>query len=237
MENKVKRSYYEVLGVSEKASHAEIQDAYRQLAKKYHPDKNAGDAEAEERFKEIAEAYTALRDPGSRLLYDKTGQATKPPIENEIKGVLLGAFQQALIGDKEPILKYVRGFIQKQEHDLQRQKNQFIQQREKFETKRNKIRTKNKENLFSMLIEKELENIEMALNQINHNLQIAQGCYKLLDQYEEDIPKSSGYEHRISYRQKPENFLSTHDMRDIFSKIERDVANKFHIDFDKTKEG
>lgn len=60
MENK--RDYYEVLGVSKEADSSAIKKAYRKLAKKYHPDTNAGNAEAEKRFKEISEAYAVLGD-------------------------------------------------------------------------------------------------------------------------------------------------------------------------------
>jgi molecular chaperone DnaJ len=68
-----KRDYYEVLGVSRNASPEEIKKSYRQLALKYHPDRNPGDKEAEELFKEAAEAYEVLRDPEKRSIYDRLG--------------------------------------------------------------------------------------------------------------------------------------------------------------------
>jgi molecular chaperone DnaJ len=70
-----KRDYYEVLGVSRGASEAEIKSAYRKLAVRYHPDKNPGDAEAEERFKEAAEAYSVLSVAEQRTRYDRLGHA------------------------------------------------------------------------------------------------------------------------------------------------------------------
>lgn len=70
-----KRDYYEVLGVSKGASADEIKKAYRKMAIKYHPDKNPGDKEAEEKFKEAAEAYDVLSDADKRAKYDRFGHA------------------------------------------------------------------------------------------------------------------------------------------------------------------
>ena len=70
-----KRDYYEVLGVSRDADDATLKKAYRQLAKKYHPDMNPGDAEAERKFKEASEAYAVLSDPDKRRQYDQFGHA------------------------------------------------------------------------------------------------------------------------------------------------------------------
>ena len=68
-----KRDYYEVLGVTKNASDDEIKKAYKKMAIKYHPDRNPGDKEAEEKFKEAAEAYDVLRDPQKRARYDQFG--------------------------------------------------------------------------------------------------------------------------------------------------------------------
>ena len=68
-----KRDYYEVLGVAKTASEDEIKKAYRKIAIKYHPDRNPGDKEAEEKFKEAAEAYNVLHDPQKRQQYDQFG--------------------------------------------------------------------------------------------------------------------------------------------------------------------
>ena len=70
-----KRDYYEVLGVDKSASADEIKKAYRKLAVKYHPDKNPGDKEAEEKFKEAAEAYSILSDPDKKARYDQFGHS------------------------------------------------------------------------------------------------------------------------------------------------------------------
>ena len=70
-----KRDYYEVLGVAKDADDAAIKKAYRVLAKKYHPDANPGDKEAEQKFKEASEAYSVLSDPQKRQQYDQFGHA------------------------------------------------------------------------------------------------------------------------------------------------------------------
>src|SRR5580704_9239599 len=70
-----KRDYYEVLGVRRDADPEEIKRAYRRLAMEHHPDRNVGNAEAEERFKEAAEAYEVLHDPDKRQRYDRYGHA------------------------------------------------------------------------------------------------------------------------------------------------------------------
>src|SRR5690606_12150455 len=70
-----KRDYYDVLGVSRNADQAEIKSAYRKLAIKYHPDKNPNNQEAEEKFKEAAEAYEVLSNPEKRQRYDQFGHA------------------------------------------------------------------------------------------------------------------------------------------------------------------
>ena len=70
-----KRDYYEVLGIDRNADEAAIKKAYRALAKKYHPDMNPGDAEAEKKFKEASEAYAILSDPEKKRQYDQYGHA------------------------------------------------------------------------------------------------------------------------------------------------------------------
>src|SRR5262245_32619479 len=86
-----KRDYYEILGVSREADDEEVKRAYRKLAMQYHPDRNVGDKEAEDKFKEAAEAYEVLRDPDKRSRYDRYGHAglngTGGPTFNDVRSV------------------------------------------------------------------------------------------------------------------------------------------------------
>ena len=87
-----KRDYYEVLGIGKNATDAELKSAYRKLAKKYHPDLNPGDKEAEEKFKEVNEANDVLSDPQKRQRYDQFGFAGVDPNYAAANGGGAGGF-------------------------------------------------------------------------------------------------------------------------------------------------
>lgn len=101
-EIEVKRDYYEVLGVERSADVRAIKSAYRRMAVKYHPDKNPGDAEAEEKFKEAAEAYAVLSDAAKRSRYDRFGHAGG--------GFSGGGFDPSTFNDFSDILGDLFGF-------------------------------------------------------------------------------------------------------------------------------
>ncbi len=90
MDTQNKRDYYEVLGVEKNASAEEIKKSYRKLAMKYHPDRNPGDKSAEEKFKEINEAYEVLSTPEKKSLYDQYGFAGVDPNFNPNAGAGFG---------------------------------------------------------------------------------------------------------------------------------------------------
>ena len=99
----VKRDYYEVLGISRDGGDEDIKKAYRKLALKYHPDRNPGDKEAEEKFKEAAEAYSVLSDDNKRAQYDRFGHAG-------IGGGGFSGFDPDIFGDFSDILGDFFGF-------------------------------------------------------------------------------------------------------------------------------
>jgi molecular chaperone DnaJ len=98
-----KRDYYEVLGVGKTASQQEIKSAYRKIAVRDHPDKNPGDKEAEERFKEAAEAYAVLSDADKRGRYDRFGH-------QGVSGTGAGGFDPTIFADFSDILGDIFGF-------------------------------------------------------------------------------------------------------------------------------
>src|SRR4029078_13391226 len=98
-----KRDYYEVLGVGKTASQQEIKSAYRKIAVRDHPDKNPGDKEAEERFKEAAEAYAVLSDADKRARYDRFGH-------QGVAGAGAGGYDPTIFADFSDILGDVFGF-------------------------------------------------------------------------------------------------------------------------------
>src|SRR6202451_2787387 len=91
MATQTKQDYYELLGVSRKAAQKEIRQAYRRLARKFHPDLNPGDKSAEEKFKQVQEAYDVLSDAKKRQMYDQFGfdaerRGAVPPEEAQNPG-------------------------------------------------------------------------------------------------------------------------------------------------------
>ncbi len=99
----MKRDYYEILGVDRNTSQQEIKSSYRKLAVQFHPDRNGGNKEAEERFKEAAEAYSVLSDPEKRAQYDRFGHAG-------IGGGGFGGFDPDIFSDFSDVLGDFFGF-------------------------------------------------------------------------------------------------------------------------------
>lgn len=102
-----KRDYYEVLGVARNASPEEIKKAYRQLALKYHPDRNQDNPEAEEKFKQASEAYSVLADAEKRQTYDRYGH---DGLKMQGRGFSDSFFSESIFSDFEDILGGIFGF-------------------------------------------------------------------------------------------------------------------------------
>src|SRR3984893_5976640 len=97
MATSTKQDYYDLLGVSRKAAQKEIRQAYRKLARKYHPDLNPGDKSSEEKFKQVQEAYDVLSDAKKRQMYDQFGfdaerRSAAPPGQASAPSVDFGGF-------------------------------------------------------------------------------------------------------------------------------------------------
>src|SRR5215207_5935583 len=94
------RDYYKVLGCERNATEKELKTAYRKLAHQFHPDKNPGDKAAEDKFKEVSEAYGVLSDPDKRARYDRFGHANgQPGFEDFGFGGAAGATINDIFGD------------------------------------------------------------------------------------------------------------------------------------------
>ena len=104
-----KRDYYEVLGISRSADKDAIKKAYRKMAKKYHPDSNAGNPDAEEKFKEVTEAYNVLSDPEKKKLYDQFGHAALTALDS----VALAVLEIVIAVLTEVRMAAIRNFISK----------------------------------------------------------------------------------------------------------------------------
>jgi molecular chaperone DnaJ len=102
-----KKDYYEILGVQKDANEKEIKAAYRRLARKYHPDVNKGEKAAEERFKEISEAFAVLSDSEKRAQYDRGGHAAFGPGFDPFAGF---DFRRAGMGDFADLFEMLGGF-------------------------------------------------------------------------------------------------------------------------------
>ena len=100
------KDYYESLGIQKTATADEIKKAYRNLAFKYHPDRNPDDKVAEERFKEISEAYAVLSDDRKRAEYDRYGSYSGA--QNEYSGTRSGGYQQSPFGSEEDFWQWFR---------------------------------------------------------------------------------------------------------------------------------
>lgn len=193
---------YQTLGVKEDARWEDIQSAYRQMARQYHPDTNPGDAVAEEKFKEVAYAYRVLKDPGSRLLYDTTGLPELPPLEREIQGVLMEAFKDALEKDAPQTIVAAHAFIKKIQDSLMEQKEQAFLSQTYLKDKRSKVTSKDHANLnlFHLLVDKELRRTAGALAMINFRLDVVAGCFARLETYvstEQPPPPPKGFAHEF----------------------------------------
>lgn len=178
------KQHYETLGVpEEEATPAEIKRAYRSRAASAHPDKKGGN---QDEMIAINHAFDVLGDPQRKLLYDATGQDGQRPIDEQCRGLLMQGFQQVLASDSQTILKDVRAFVKDAERktiDSQREARKAIKE---LESRRKKIKSKGKENVFHMIVDKEIQSLKQNIAVMDEGLKVVAAAYKALDDYESD---------------------------------------------------
>jgi curved DNA-binding protein CbpA len=186
-------NYYEILGVKETATPDEIKRAYRILAAKYHPDKNPDDPESEAMFKNVAYAYQILNNPGSRLLYDKTGKDKRPKLEDEVRGIIFNAFNNAMdhlmkaietdTDDQFDVVKHAREFVSNGFQIVTQQKMDFTKKRDRLQRKKDKVKTKLPENVFHVIIDLQLKQLGYVIEEADHQLILIGKAKEILADY------------------------------------------------------
>lgn len=184
-------SHYKTLGVEPTATPDQIKQAYRKLARRYHPDMNCGEAEAGAKamFQEVQAAYAVLSDPERRARYDATGTDKAPPtVADEGREMLLKVFSDAITADGDPM--QVAQSILRGAHDmLTQQRGQFERQAKRLERRSGKIKRKaGGENLAQMLIDQQLGNARRQLAELEHTMAVRDEAARLLEDYEFEKP-------------------------------------------------
>jgi curved DNA-binding protein CbpA len=162
---------YEILGVNKHSTKKEIKDAYRKLSKKYHPDNNPDDPEAEEKFKDIALAYEILSDPEKKEYYDKTGEA-KPagdPEQIRIRQDLAILLSESIAKLSEypelNIVDHILDSLYARQVELKNEINVFIQSVINFQNVGKRI-TSTEENILRELTENMVEQSQYKKEQL-----------------------------------------------------------------------
>lgn len=177
------KQHYETLGVPEDATPEQIKRAYRSRAASAHPDKKSGN---EDEMVKINRAFDVLGDPDRRLLYDATGQDSQRPIDEQVRGLLMQGFQQALGKGSNTILKDVRWFVKEAEAKTVEGQREAKKAIKELESRRKKIKSKGKENIFHMIVDKEIQGLKQNIAVMNEGLKVVAAAFKTLDDYESD---------------------------------------------------
>lgn len=176
MSAKPKKKLYETLGVNPDATPAELKRARRQRAEQVHPDKQGG---SEQEMREVNHAYDVLSDPTTRLLYDQTGEDSRPPEEQRIQGLILQSFMDALVNDAPNILVHARKFIENAKANIAKQKSEGTRALKSLKDRRDKITTKSPVNAFHLIVDQKITQIEQTLAGLDNDSEM---CTKALEE-------------------------------------------------------
>ena len=163
-------NYYQLLGLKREATPDQIKKSYRRLAMKWHPDRNAGNAEAAEKFKDIKEAYECLSDPGRRKHYDEHGvDQTVDCSSAEIAKLIIAAFRQAISGDRgHGILARATKALSNKVNEIRMQQARYRKDAEGLAALKDGITTKEGvENLFLGVVEDAIRERDEAIAEMD----------------------------------------------------------------------
>lgn len=183
-------NHYETLGVRKNALQQEIKDQYRFLSKKYHPDKNPGDKAAEQRFKEIANAYEVISDPERRIAYDLTGSdVTEREMDAKGAGLLQQIFQ--LVVQKTGLAQMQKldliGELQVQlDSGMKGLKDNVVSSvanRKALGLILKRVKHKNKNNSISVVLKAEIQKHTETITKSKHEMEIGKRAMEQLKEY------------------------------------------------------
>ena len=178
---KKRKDHYKTLGVKKDASPAEIKRAYRKRAREVHPDTENGDHDA---MAELSDAYSVLSDQSRRLLYDSTGEDRQRPIDEEVKGLVLQAFHDAITREVNDCLAHAKLFIVFRENQIKAERSKGVKAQKKLTARRDKVKVKSGENMFHLLVDQQLSHIAAGIAQLDRQLEVTAAAKRALDAYE-----------------------------------------------------
>lgn len=187
------KPHYETLGVSEDADAAEIKRAYRKKAEIAHPDKKGGN---QDEMVAINRAFDVLGDPKRRLLYDATGQDNDRPEEEQIRALIMEAFQDALVKDAGHVLNHAKKWLKTARDNAGENRDKCKAAAKELKRKRSKIKTKGKKpNFFHMILDKSISQAEAGIATFDAGIKICEKAMKEIDDYEssEDVLVQTPY--------------------------------------------
>lgn len=199
-------NHYETLGVRKDSDQKEIKDQYRFLSKKYHPDKNQGDKAAEQRFKEIANAYEVIGDPERRRLYDATGDDSRPGDAERKAGILLQQMFQSIVSKKGLSVIKDTDMISEMNHlfeigmvEVERVITTARNSRKEVGVILDRLKHKNKDNPIALMLRGEIKTHTDMITK--SKLEKKQGVLarKMLKEYKFEFAQAWKVSHRMGY--------------------------------------